>query len=176
MHNFSELIDRCTIFTLEALREANKKTTEALKTSGATALVKRLQMIRLQKTILAVGMFSLFEAILQDGLSCRNGFAEAKKILNQYGDEAIIERFSDLELAINVLKHGRGRSYDVLVAKDSGHLNSNVKQLDEQFFNEGEVSEITTLIEVDDKFIYRCVESINQVSEVIRKVRPDVIL
>ena len=79
MHSFTELVDRCAAFTLETLRKANERTIEALQTSGATAIVKTLQMIQLQKTILAVGMFSIFEASLQEGLSCSNGFDEANE-------------------------------------------------------------------------------------------------
>jgi hypothetical protein len=79
MHSFTELVDRCVTFTLEPLREGNERTIEALQKSGATTLVKTLQMIQLQKAILVVGMFSMFEANLQDGLSCANGFSEAKK-------------------------------------------------------------------------------------------------
>jgi len=70
MHTFADIVDRGTAFTLEALRVANERTIDALQTSAATPLVKALQMIQLQKAILAVGMFSLFEAILQDGLMC----------------------------------------------------------------------------------------------------------
>jgi hypothetical protein len=33
------------------------------------------------------------------------------------GELALKERFSEFQLAVNVLKHGRGRSYDALVAK-----------------------------------------------------------
>jgi len=153
-----------------------ERTIDALQTSGATSLVKTLQMIRLQKTILAVGIFSLFEAILQDRLNCNNGFAEVKHILNQNGDSSLLSRFINLELAINALKHGRGRSYDALIAKVAGNLDSEVKQPNQHFFEEGDVSEITTLINVDDKFIYYCVEIINQVSIVIRTIRPEVIL
>lgn len=133
-------------------------------------------MIRLQKTILTVGIFSIFEANLQDSLGYNNGFAEAKKILKQAGEDAILEQLTDLGLAINVLKHVRGRSYDALIAKGGGTLNSNIMRLDEQFYNEGDVSENATLIDVDDQFIYRCAELIKQVSEVIRKVRPEVVL
>jgi hypothetical protein len=173
MHSFPELIIRCAAFTLGSLEEVNERTINALQTSGATILVKTLQMIRLQKTIMAVGMFSLFEATLQDVLNCKNGFAEAKKILEQNGDAAIIERFNDLELAINVLKHGRGRSYDALISKSGGTLQPYIKQLNEQFFDEGDISEIATLIEVDDEFIYHCGDVIEQVSDIIRKIRPE---
>ena len=173
MHSFPDLINRCTAFTLGALEEVNARTINALQTSGATALIKTLQMIRLQKTIMAVGMFSLFEATLQESLNCKNGFAEAKNILDQNGDAAILERFNDLELAINVLKHGLGRSYHALIAKSGGTLQTYVKQLNYQVSDEGEVSEIATLIEVDDKFIGHCAEVIEQVSVIIRNIRPD---
>ena len=172
MHTFTDLIDRCTAFTLEALREANERTIDALETSGATPLVKTLQIIELQKAILAVGMFSLFEAILQDGLNCRDGFREATDILEREGQAVLKERFSDLQLAINVLKHGRGRSYDTLVAKAEA-LRFRVKLPGEGFFYEGDVSEISTLIEVDDTFVLSCAEVIREVSEAIRRVRPE---
>ena len=174
MHSFPELIDRCTIFTLGALKEVEKKTLEALQTSKATSLVKTLQMIRLEKAILAVGIFSLFEAILQDRLKCSDGFVEAKNILKHEGDSILLSRFIDLELAINALKHGRGRSYNALVEKDGGSLNASVKSASDHFFDEGDVSEISTLIDVDEKFLYSCVEIISQVSGAIRKIRPEV--
>jgi hypothetical protein len=172
MHSFTELIDRCTTFTLETLREANERTIEALQTSSATSLVKTLQMIQLQKAILAVGMFSIFEASLQEGLSCSNGFGEAKKILDNEGELDMKERFDDLFLAVNVLKHGRGYSYDALVAK-ADVLPFRIKLPDESFFSEGDVSEVSTLIEVDDAFVQLCGNVISDVSEVVRRVRPE---
>jgi len=175
MHRFTDLIDRSTAFTLAALREANERTTDALQTSAATSLVKTLQMIQLQKAILAVGIFSLFEAILQDRLNCKDGFREANDILDCGGQAALKERFNDLQLAINVLKHGRGRSYDALVAK-AGALPFRVKLPGESLFYEGDVSEISTLIEVDDRFVLSCAEVIQEVSEAIRKTRPEFLL
>ena len=172
MHSFTELVDRCATFTLGTLREANERTIEALRTSGATWLVKTLQMIQLQKAILAVGMFSLFEASLQEGLSCSDGFSEAKKILDDKGELNMKERFDDLFLAVNVLKHGRGRSYDALVAK-AETLPFRIKLPDESFFFEGDVSEVSTLIEVDDAFVQLCGDVINDVCGVIRRVRPE---
>lgn len=172
MHSFTELVDRCTRFTLETLREANKITIEALQTSSATSLVKTLQMIQLQKTILAVGMFSIFEANLQEGLSCSNGFDNAKKILDDEGELSIKERFEDLFLAINVLKHGRGRSYDTLVEKAEA-LSFRIKLPNESFFFEGDVSEVSTLIEVNDAFVQCCSDVISEVSRIIRRVHPE---
>ena len=172
MHSFTELVDRCAAFTLSTLKEANEKTIEALQTSGATSLVKTLQMIQLQKAILAVGMFSIFEANLQDGLDCANGFAEAKKILRDEGELSTKEQFEDLIMAINVLKHGRGRSYDDLVAKATT-LPFKIKLPDESFFFEGDVSEVNTLVEVDDAFVQHCGNVISDVSKVVRRARPD---
>src|SRR5688572_17680059 len=152
MHRFDELVDYCAAFTLEALREADERTVDALQTSGATSLVKALQMIQLQRAISAVGMFSLFEAMLQDGLECRDGFQEANGILESEGELELKERFGDFQLAINVLKHGRGRSHDALVAK-ADRLSFRVKRPGEGSFFEGDVSEVATLIAVDDAFV-----------------------
>jgi hypothetical protein len=172
MHSFTELIDRCATFTLKTLKEANDRTIEALQTSGATSLVKTLQMIQLQKAILAVGMFSIFEASLQRGLSCSDGFGEAKNILDDEEELDMKEYFDDLFQAVNVLKHGRGRSYEALVVRAES-LPFRIKLPDESFFFEGDISEVSTLIEVDDAFVQRCGDVIRDVSEVIRRVRPE---
>jgi hypothetical protein len=77
------------------------------------------------------------------------------------------ERFNDLCLAINVLKHGRGRSYDDLVAK-AKTLPFKIKLANESFFHEGDVSEVSILlIEVNDTFVQYCSKVIRDVSEVI---------
>lgn len=164
MHNFDDLVHRGTSFTLNALGKANSKVIIALKTSAPTIAIKNLQMLQLQKAILATGMFSLFDAILQEELSCRNGFEKAKKILIQKGKVELHDRFDDFVCAINVLKHGRGKSYDALVAK-SESLPFRIKLPGEIFFFEGDVSEVSTLIEVDDKFVLNCAELIEQVSK-----------
>jgi hypothetical protein len=82
------------------------------------------------------------------------------------------ECFEDLFLAINVLKHGRGRSYDALVAK-TNPLPFRIKLPSEPFFFEGDVSEISTLVEVDDTFVPHCGKVISDVSVVIRRVSPE---
>lgn len=167
MHEFTELIYRCTTFTLETLRKANESVIEELQTSSATSLVKALQMVQLQKAILTVGMFSMFEANLQDSLGCKNGFTRAKKILENRGKIATKERFDDLCCAINVLKHGRGPSYDALVAKAES-LPFRIKLPDESFFSEGDVSEVSTLVEVNDEFVHYCLSVIEEVSAYIK--------
>jgi len=65
MHPFSELVQHSTAFTLKALEVAQKTVVEELQHSASTPLVKALQMVSLQKAISSVGMFSMFDAILQ---------------------------------------------------------------------------------------------------------------
>ena len=64
---------------------------------------------------------------------------------------------------MNVLKHGRGRSYDALVAV-AATLPFRVKLPHEAYFNEGDISEVSTLIEVNDYFVLLCADVISQVS------------
>ena len=137
MHRFDELVQHGAEFSLSALNEASANVAKELETSASTRLVKALQMLQLQKAVLAVGMFSIFEATLQDELGCQDGFREAAARLDAKGQAALRERFGDMQLAINVLKHGRGRSYDALVAKAAA-LPFKVKLPDESFFSEGE--------------------------------------
>jgi hypothetical protein len=175
MHNFDELVYRGTAFTLSALEELNSKVIEEPETSASSIAVKNLQMIQLQKGILAIGMFSLFESLLQQGLSCRNGFKEAKKVILQNGKVELLNRFDNFICAINVLKHGRGRSYDTLISK-SELLAFKIKLPDDNFFNEGDVSEVSTLIKVDDEFVLNCAELIKQISNEIRNEFSDYFL
>ena len=171
MHSFPELMARCATYTIFKLNETEHSTIEALQTSGATPLVATLKMIQMQRVIMAVGMFSLFESILQDRLNCVDGFAAATKVLEEENETAIGEKFSDFQKAINVLKHGRGRSYDALVAK-APKLAFNIKLPNQTFFHEGDVSEESAmLIEVDDQFIMNCAKTIEIVSSVIKRAR-----
>ena len=123
-------------------------------------------MLQLQKAILAVGMFSVFEATLQDALGCTEGFYEASARLDAKGEVALKERFGDMQLAVNVLKHGQGRSYEALVARATA-LPFRVKLPNEAFFFEGDVSEVSALIEVDDAFVRDCANLIREVSAAI---------
>jgi hypothetical protein len=68
---------------LRALEETNSKIIRALQKTRSIILAKNLQMIQLQKTIFPIGMFSIFDAILQDQLSYSNGFESAKNVLKE---------------------------------------------------------------------------------------------
>jgi hypothetical protein len=166
MHEFCELVQHTTAFTLNALETAWQATTDELQSSAETQLVKALQIVQLQKAISAVGMLAMFDAEIQERLQCRDGFSEANQRLDTAGNGELRDLFLKLQQAVNVLKHGRGRSYDSLVAV-AATLLFHVKLPDEAFFNEGDVSEISALIEVDDKFVLLCVDVISQVSSAL---------
>ena len=61
--------------------------------------------------------------------------------------------FDQFAAAVNVLKHGRGRSYDWLLSMRET-LPFFLKGRDQHFFFEGDVSEPDTLVLVDDAFVH----------------------
>lgn len=168
MHEFCELVQHSTTFTLKALESAWRSTSEELQTSAATPLVNALQVVQLQKAILAVGMFAMFDAALQDQLQCNDGLRDANRMLEEAGMAELRDVFMNLQLAVNVLKHGRGRSYDALITV-AATLPFRIKMPDEAFFNEGDVSEISTLVEVNDQFVLLCADVIKQVSYALNR-------
>lgn len=171
MHPFSELTHYAVTFTLKTLSRAQEAAIDELQVSARTPLIKALQAMQMQKAATAVGIVSLFEAAIQDAFHCRESYREAEEILERQGDVELRGRLSDLLLAINALKHGRGRSHQALAAKADG-LPFRVLRSDEEYFNEGEISEIRTLIKVDDDFLRDCVDVIRPVAEALRKVDP----
>lgn len=171
MHSFADLVSRSTNFALTTLKQAEDEVIEALRTSGATRHVKNLQMIQLHRAVIAAGMFSIFESIVQDRLKCENGYTAVREYLERAGEDDLNRRFAIFVQAINVLKHGRGRSYDALIAMGND-LPFRIKHPGEEFFSEGDVSEVATLIEVDDQFVRDCAALIAQVASVINKVCP----
>lgn len=167
MHEFDNLIYRSTFFTLNALNELDKEAKKQFPTGSSKINVENLQMIQLRKSILAIGMFSLFESILQNRLKCSNGFKKVKIILRKNGKFSLLDKFNDFYCAINVLKHGKGNSYDSLIKKQK-ILPFKIKQPGERFFSEGDVSEVSTLIKVDNKFILDCAELIKQIAKDVK--------
>jgi hypothetical protein len=167
MHAFDTELLLCVEFTLSHSRAVEDEVIEELQTSERTPRVKALQMLRLQRAIFATGMFSLFESMLQDEMGWDQPFERLKECLRQSGNIELVETFNDYQLAINVLKHGNGRSYRQILAKSS-KLEFTVKPKGEPFFFEGDVSEISVFIDVDEKFVRRCATLIQEASSIIR--------
>lgn len=168
MHDFDELIQHCTAFSLEALSDAQQRVVDALQTNSGTPLVKALQMVQLQRVVSAVGMFSIFDAELQARMDATDGFRAAEDALCRVGESELVEKFRDIKLAVNVLKHGHGRSYDELLARASS-LPFRLRLPGELFFNEGDVGEVDTLIDVDDDFVRSCADVIRAVSTALQR-------
>jgi hypothetical protein len=168
MHAFdTDLLPLCAEFTLSHSRTVQDEIIDELQTSARTPLLTALRMLRLQRAILVTGMFSLFESLLQSEMGWTEPFDRLKERLAQSGNIELAETFDDYQLAINVLKHGKGRSYRQLLAKAS-KLEFKVKPEGEPFFFEGDVSEVSVLIDVDDRFVMRCAALIQEASAIIR--------
>lgn len=171
MHEFTELVDRTTSFTLMKLGELHEQLIAQLEVSGSTGAVKNLQMVELQKAIMAVGMFSIFEAMIQGALGGGHSFRALRELLKREREHDLLTRFNWYSLAVNALKHGKGRSYEELLV-DADRLPFRVKRQDEAFFFEGDVAEIDTLVQVDDAFVLGCAEVIRDASVVVRRTHP----
>ncbi len=168
MHNFNELIQYSTSFNLTSINKETKNLYRNLTTNANTSNIKMLQMIELQKVIISIGMFSMFDAIVQNELNCKNGFKRINEILIDKNEIELQNSFQDLSMAINVLKHGKGRSYESLL-KRIDSLKFKIKKYDEIFFDEGDISELNTLIKVDDEFVLYCSDVIHKVYNAVLK-------
>jgi hypothetical protein len=168
MHAFdTDLLPLCAEFTLSHSQTVQDRVHEELQTSARTPLVTTLRMLRLQRAILVTGMFSLFESLLQSEMGWIEPFDWLKECLQRAGKLEFAETFNDYQLAVNVLKHGKGRSYRQLLAK-SPNLEFKVKPEGEHFFFEGDVSEVSVLIDVDEEFVRRSAALIQDASSVMR--------
>jgi hypothetical protein len=167
-----QLLTACVNFTLAHTVEVEEEIHQELQTSGATRLVNSLRMFRLQKAVLATGMFSLFEALLQDQLKWKDPFRDLHAYLKDRGHPNLASTIWDYYLAVNVLKHGEGPSYTKLAARRTS-LEFAVGSPHEPY-SEGDVSEVAVLIDADEKFVRRCAELIEQAADVIRANEKDV--
>lgn len=174
MHPFSELAARCAAMAADNARDASEYVLAELEKSGATVLVKALQAVELQRAMTTVGLVSMFEAALQDALGAQDGFKAARVLLKDGGYADLEQRFSDLLMAINVLKHGTGRSYEDLL-KRRETLPFRVRAEDE-FFEEGDVSELHFLIKADEEFLAYSAALVEEVTTQLRISKPDLIL
>jgi len=160
-----QLLTRCAEFTLQHTRSVEEQVMKALETSGATRFVMALRICRLQRAVLAIGMFSLLESLLKSGMGWEKPFPELAKYLKTHGEIALTEKVNDYYLAINALKHGPGPSHAALLARSN--LEFTVRN-EGDFFFEGDVSEVNVLVDADDRFVRRCAELIAEVASVIQ--------
>lgn len=170
MHNYYELINHGVNFNLKALDEQYSKAMKLINKNPNRSNVMALQMVNLQKAIIAIGIFSMFESQLQDYFnnndkikreypeSCKIKFTKSfntlKSILESNKQEDLLSNFEIYKNAINTLKHGFGSSYKRLLKIEN--LPFNIKKENKCFFQEGNVDEVNSLIEVDNEFVLDC--------------------
>ena len=160
-----QLLTRCADLTLQHTHSVAEQVMKALETSGATRLVMALRICRLQRAVLAIGMFSLLESLLKSGMNWEKPFSELGKYLKAHGEIALAEKVNEYYLAINTLKHGRGPSHAALLTKSD--LEFTVRN-EGDFFFEGDVSEVNVLVDADDQFVRRCAELVAEVASAIQ--------
>ena len=150
-----DLVLQAADFVLGHVNSVENETEAWLQTHADTPAVNRLRRMAMVRAITAVGTFSLFESSLQQKRGWEHPFRETDRILRLDGLTELANRFEDTRDAINVLKHGRGRSHDALLARRD-RLAFEIKGPGERFFNEGNISEGLRLIKVDDGFVRHC--------------------
>ena len=163
MQRFIQIISESTESHIENSNRIEELVCAELQDSGATRLVITLQKIQWERAIFAIGMFSLFEAVIQNELKIEKGsaFKELKQELRRKNNLELNTKFEEFYYAINVLKHGKGDSYKKLLEKRN-NLPFEITPADSVFRNEGDVSEIETLVYVDNKFLENCLSVICQ--------------
>lgn len=165
MHRFEDLVERGAHFMLQALDASEQEVLMRLETSAATSDVKTLQMLQLQRAVLAVGMFSMLEAHLQRPEDGKYAFNAVAARLRDASEPSLGDEFTVLKHAINALKHGRGTSYAALTEIPADQLPFRIKREGDYFFHEGDVGEVVTLVEVDSAFLLYCAETVKRVAE-----------
>lgn len=163
MQRFIQIISESTESHIENFNRIEKLVFAELENSGSDRLVLTLQKMQWERVIFAIGMFSLFEAVIQNELAMDKGsaFKELKQRLEKGDKKELLKNFEEFYYAINVLKHGKGASYTKLLEKINS-LSFEITPADSVFRSEGDVSEIGTLIYVDNSFLEKCLAIICQ--------------
>jgi len=113
-----------SLLELVAAAQANAKTSEnhiseILKTmdgqNGSDAQVEELRAATVSRELLAVDIFSVFEARMQHHFRRGPFSRKLKALLLEVGKTDLADRVHHYYLAINVLKHGKGASYRELL-------------------------------------------------------------
>jgi hypothetical protein len=141
--------------------------------SGATALINSLRISASQNELVAVGVFSIFEARMRDKVEGRSFFKGLQEMLLKEELFELANKFRLYYLAVNVLKHGAGSSHNELLKVLD--LPFAVRATTTEFFMEGDVSEPDGLIDVEDfGFLNGLLEVISSVHTFLIECKPDV--
>lgn len=136
-----------------------------LERVGSTSAINAYRSLQLQRIVIVIGMFSLFEATLADEFGWGSPIETLQVRFRSGGRSDLADQFEKYWLANNVLKHGSGRSLQRLLEMQ-GDLDFRVKRPGEWFFGEGDLAEGHALILVSDEFIQNCSKLIEECSRV----------
>lgn len=161
-----EHLSRATHMISQQVAEVSAMHVENLQTGASTVDVNGLRTGSMAITIIAVGVIGTFEGMLQGHLGWADAYTELDKVLRGAGRADLADQLLDYRLAVNVLKHGEGRSYDKLLDRRAS-LPFAIKGKGEAFFEEGDVSEVGGLVDTRGPFIDHCVEIITEIRDVL---------
>ena len=161
-----ELVTRAINLGIAKAEEVQIRILSQLQTSASTSLMNGLRTITTFYSMICIGGLSVFEATLQQSIGWNDAFFELDKHLRSKSMIDLADRFRDYKDAINVLKHGEGRSYEKLLARKA-QLEFSVKDRGQAFFLEGEVSEVGRLVNADAEFARKCSAIINEIIEAL---------
>jgi|TARA_A100001518_G_C1191972_1_gene37357 hypothetical protein len=168
LHRFTYLVEGCVAFMGSRIEQTRSEIEGQMQDKATSVHIKNLQSLSLQYAVTAVGIFSIFDAEMQRELSVDDGFRGVRDLLKEEDLTDLAKRFELFALAVNVLKHGSGRSYERL-CKEGGDLPFKVRLQEDDFFTEGDCSEIDTLVLADLKFVQDCAHIVHEVSEIAYK-------
>ncbi|WP_288939555.1 hypothetical protein [uncultured Roseovarius sp.] len=134
---------------------------------GQTVFVNGLRVAVVQIEIAAVGVFSLFEARMQPYFPNGPFYKLLKTYLVNVDQSELANDVWNYYLAVNVLKHGSGPSYEELLK--SPDLPFVIKRSGDLLFDEGDVAEPEGLIHVTASgFFHGLIETLSRVYGVLR--------
>ena len=133
------------------------------ETDASSGLINGFRIVTLRVAILCIGGISAFEATAQQVAGWADPLPELDRELAAVGRDDLIARFRDIRDAVNVLKHGYGRSYD-----RKGELGFRVKERGDAFFHEGDVGEISALVDPDEVFALECITILEELDQALK--------
>jgi len=158
--------------TASSFRRESDDVMYLLKDDGSSAVVDAARMTQMRLVMIAVGGFSMLEGTLEQTREWTAPFRELDQQLRARGLNSVADDFMTYRLAINVLKHGYGDSYEQLLRRDN--VPFRVKPCDENFFEEGDIGEIPGLVLVDDDFVHSCARVIEEALTALRIPRLEI--
>lgn len=167
-----DLVALAATYTIAGQEYAEALNLKALQRDGKSSRVMLARMMTMRATIVATGTISVFESVLQQTLGWRDAFTQLDAHLRTVEQAELADRLLDYRCAVNVLKHGAGRSHDRLLERQAA-LAFAVRPVEQPFHDEGDMSEVGTLVRADVAFVNQCAHVVEEVTSVLRRTIPD---